>query len=273
MTTAAPHTPPALRDELVALAERLALEAAALLVDGLRRDRVDVATKTSGTDMVTEMDHASEALILEGVRSVRPDDGFLGEEGSTVAGTSGVRWVIDPIDGTTNYLYSHPGFSVSIAVEVEGVAVVGVVVDPLHDDVFTAVRGGGARCNGEPIRASAKADLPTALVGTGFAYEGDRRRRQAEVLGRIIGDIRDVRRMGAASVDLCSVACGRLDAYYERGLAPWDLAAGVLVAVEAGARVGALDGGPPSDAFVLAAAPAIFDPLRRLLSAAGAGEA
>ncbi|MEY2449373.1 MAG: monophosphatase [Acidimicrobiaceae bacterium] len=262
-----------LLDELLAVATDLAERAAALMVDGLTHRRVEVSTKSSPTDMVTEVDRASEALIVTGLRAARPDDGIVGEEGADHAGTSGVRWLVDPIDGTTNYLYGFPGFAVSIAAEQHGEMVVGVVHDPMHHDVFQAARGRGATRNGEPVHASTKHDLATALVGTGFSYERDRRRRQANVLAEVLPQVRDIRRMGAAAVDLCSVACGRLDAFYERGLGPWDLAAGALIAQEAGATVGDLAGGPPSGDFVLATSSGLFEPLRALLDTAGAGTA
>ena len=260
-------------DDLLALAVELAATASDLLLDGLTRARVVVDTKSSLTDMVTEIDRASEQLIVDGILRVRPDDGILGEEGTNRTGTSGVRWVIDPIDGTTNYLYGHPGFAVSIAVVIDGRTVAGVVHDPLHGDVFTAILGGGSFRNGSPIGASTEVDLGNALVATGFSYEPDRRERQAAVLGKVIPRIRDIRRMGAASVDLCSVACGRVDAYWERGLQPWDHAAGALVATEAGALVGNLDGGNPEFDFCLAAPPALFAPLRDLLASSGAADA
>ena len=252
-------------DEILALAERLAGAAAALSLERLREPRADVRTKSSATDMVSEVDEACERLIVDGIRGARPDDGVLSEEGAAVESSSGIRWVIDPIDGTTNYLYGHPGYAISIAVERDGAAVAGVVEDPLHGERFTAVRGGGARRDGEPIRVAAEAELGAALVATGFGYDPGERTRQAEVLSRLIGSIRDIRRMGAAAVDLCSVACGRVDAYYERGLNHWDLAAGTLIAKEAGARVGELD-----DGTVVAAPPALFEPLSEaLLSASG----
>ena len=264
---------PDLLNELVALADALASDATALLIDGLQHGRAEVSTKSTPTDMVTEMDRASEALIVAGIRAGRPDDGIVGEEGAAIAGSSGVEWLIDPIDGTTNYLYGYPGFAVSIAAALDGDVVVGVVSDALHGDVFRATRGRGATRNGETIHASAQSRIDTALVGTGFSYEPARRQHQAAVLVEVLPRVRDIRRMGAAAVDLCSVACGRLDAYYERGLSPWDLAAGVLVAQEAGAVVGDLHGGPGSGEFVLAAAPALFEPLRDLLDQAGAGTA
>jgi len=256
--------------ELREVARRVAVDAAAVLVDGLSRTRATIETKTTGTDMVTEMDRAAEAHIRAALRAARPDDAMVGEEGTADDGTTGVQWIVDPIDGTTNYLYGHPGFAVSVAAALDGEVVAGVVVDPLHDDVFTASRGGGAHRNGQPIRASERAELAHALVATGFSYEPARRRRQAEVLVDVLPRVRDIRRMGAAAVDLCSVGCGRVDAFYEKGLAPWDYAAGALVAAEAGAIVGDLDGGPVSSDFALAAAPGVFDALRRLLADAGA---
>jgi myo-inositol-1(or 4)-monophosphatase len=262
-----------LLDELLAVATRLAADAAALLLDGLDRPRTSVATKSTRTDMVTEVDRASEQLIVAGLRAARPDDAVLGEEGASAPGTTGVRWVIDPLDGTTNYLYALPGFAVSIAAEVDGARSVGVVHDPLHGDVFTAVVGRGANRNGRTLHVQDAAGLPTALVATGFSYDPERRRRQAGVLAEVLPAVRDIRRGGAAAVDLCSVACGRVDAFYEKGLGPWDLAAGALVASEAGALVGDLAGGPPSGEFVLAAGPRLFEPLRALLERAGAAGA
>jgi len=260
-------------DELLDLALRLAAAAAAVQVEALGRVRTELSTKSSATDVVTEIDRACETLIVSGLRDARPGDAILGEEGTADDGTTGVRWLVDPIDGTTNFLYGFPGFAASIGAEVDGQRAVGVVHDPLHGEVFAAVVGRGATRNGAPIHCSVKDDLATALVATGFAYDASRRAAQAAVLGRVIPHVRDIRRMGAASVDLCSVACGRLDGYYERGLAPWDLAAGALVATEAGARVGDLDGGPASGDFVLASAPGLFAPLGQLLVVAGAGSA
>ena len=258
---------------LADLACRAATEAGWLLADGLARARTLVRAKASATDMVTEMDHASERLIERTLLAERPDDGFAGEEGTARAGTSGVRWVVDPLDGTPNYLYGFPGFAVSVAAEVSGVVVAGAVVDPLHGDTFVAAQGAGATRNGTPIQVSGEDRLAHALVATGFSYDPQRRARQARVLTEVLGRVRDIRRMGAAALDLCSVACGRVDAFYERGLQPWDYAAGALVAAEAGARVGDLDGGPVSSAFALAATPGVFEALRDLLARAGAADA
>jgi len=259
--------------ELLELATDVAAAASEILIDGLTRARLTVDTKTTGTDMVTEMDRAAERLIVDSILAVRPDDGVLGEEGTDRDGSSGVRWIVDPIDGTTNYLYGHPGFAVSIAAEIDGEILVGVVHDPLHHEVFSAVRGQGATRNGATIRASSETRLAHCLVATGFSYEPERRRRQATVLTELLPEVRDIRRMGAASVDLCSVACGRVDAYYERGLQPWDHAAGALIAREAGAQVGDLAGGDPRFEFCLAAPPELFVQLAPLLESLGAGEA
>jgi myo-inositol-1(or 4)-monophosphatase len=259
--------------ELLGLAEGIATEAAALLRDGLDRVREHVGTKSTGTDMVTEMDRAAEALIVDRLLAARPDDGILGEEGTDRPGASGVRWVVDPLDGTTNYLYALPGFAVSIAAELDGVAVAGVVLDVVRDECFAAIRGGGATRNGRAVRVSDEDRLPHALVGTGFSYDSERRRAQAEALVEVLPRVRDVRRLGAAAVDLCSVACGRLDAYFERGLAPWDLAAGGLIAAEAGAVVTDFHGGPAVAGSVVASTPAVAEELRALLVRSGAADA
>ena len=199
-------------DALLALATDVAQRAVAVLREGRERARSTVETKSTATDMVSEMDRASERLIVSTLLAARPDDGLVGEEGSASPGTSGLRWVIDPLDGTTNYLYGHPGWAVSIAAEDDAGVVAGVVIDPMHDDVFSATRGGGARRNGEPIACSPLDDVSTALLATGFGYAAERRRAQAQVLVELLPRIRDIRRMGAAAVDLCSVACGRVDA-------------------------------------------------------------
>ena len=261
------------RIELRLLAEAVARDAGALLRDQLDRVRLEVGTKSSATDMVTEMDRAAEARIVAGLLGARPDDGMVGEEGTDTTGTSGVRWVVDPLDGTTNYLYGLPGFAVSIAAQVGDEVVAGVVLDVVRDELFAATLGGGATRDGTPITPSAVEALPLALVATGFAYDAERRGRQAAVLVEVLPRIRDIRRFGAAAVDLCSVACGRVDGYYEKGLAPWDLAAGGLIATEAGAVVSGFDGGPVRDGAVVAAAPGIASALRTLVVGAGAADA
>jgi myo-inositol-1(or 4)-monophosphatase len=262
---------------LVDLATEVARKAADLLLEGAGHARSTVETKTSATDMVTEMDRASEVLIVGALLDARPDDGIVAEEGSARSGSSGVRWVIDPLDGTTDYLYGFPGWAVSIAAEAvapdgSGRVVAGVVLDAVHDQLYSAAAGHGARVNGVPVRCSALTDVSRALVATGFGYRPERRRRQAEVLVGLLPEIRDIRRAGAASVDLCMVACGRVDAYYEHGLSWWDHAAGSLIAAEAGATVAPLDGGTVLSGSVVAAAPGIFVALRGMLDSLGASE-
>lgn len=253
--------------------EKLAVEAAEVAASLLRAQtgaQLQISAKSSRTDLVTDMDVACEAAIVEFLTSHRPDDAILGEEGSGRDGTTGVRWIIDPIDGTVNFVYGHPGFGVSVAAEDDGQIVAGAVIDPMLDETFTARRGGGARLNGSPINVRPDGDPALALVATGFSYDHSRRRRQTEVLGELLPLIGDIRRVGGAAVDLCSVACGRVDAFFEVGLNPWDYAAGVLICEEAGAIVRDLHGGPPSRDFVFAASPGVADTLLKLLQDAEA---
>ena len=221
--------------------------------------------KSSPTDVVTAADRAVEKLLVQGILAARPDDGLLGEEGAATVGTSGVRWVIDPIDGTVNYLYGLPQWCVSIGIEVDGVTSVGVVYDPTKGELWQAVLGRGSTVNDRPLRCSSATELSMSLVGTGFGYDARRRTAQARALPDLIPKVRDLRRAGAGALDLCSVGAGRLDAYYEQALSPWDLSAGSLVATEAGALVGGLRGKPASADLVLAATPGIFDALHDLL--------
>jgi len=255
--------------ELLRLAIGVAGEVGDRLRSVRRQGTLTVQTKTTETDMVTDMDVWAEQHIVGRLLDARPDDSVIGEEGSTVVGTSEFTWCIDPIDGTTDYLYGHPGYSVSIAALVDGEPVVGVVVDPELDRQYTAVRGFGAWCNNEPIRASALGTLGLALVGTGFSYAPERRARQGAVLAHLLPHIRDVRRMGGAALDLCSVGAARLDAFYERGLNTWDIAAGGLVAVEAGARLTDLDGNASWSGDVVAAPAQLHDTFLEALRDAG----
>ncbi|MFF2050350.1 inositol monophosphatase family protein [Leifsonia sp. NPDC058194] len=252
-----------LRDIAVAVAKR-----AATLAQQRRRDGVEIAaSKSSVSDIVTRADREAEDLIRGVLAASRPADGFFGEESGAEAGTSGLTWVVDPIDGTVNYAYGIPDYAVSIAV-VEGDpdpatwrTLAGAVVNPEAGEVFAAAAGLGSTRNGQVLRVNAGVELPLALIGTGFGYDAGVRRRQAEFVARLIGEVRDIRRIGSAALDLCGLAAGRLDAYYERGLNPWDHAAGALVAREAGARVGGLDGGPEGSRLLLAAAPDLYEKL------------
>jgi myo-inositol-1(or 4)-monophosphatase len=241
----------------------VAREAGVLLLERYRGPARGLASKSSRTDMVSDADRDAERLIREQLAAERPQDGLLGEEGSDAPGSSGRRWVVDPLDGTTNYLYRFPAWVVSVALEDGEGPAVGVVHDPLRGETFTAARDEGACLDGEPIAVSAVASLDTALIGTGFGYDAQRRALQAEVLARVLPRVRDVRRAGAAALDLCMVACGRLDGYYERGLHAWDWAAGSLIAAEAGATVRPLPGEPFG---IAAASPAIADELAALVA-------
>jgi fructose-1,6-bisphosphatase/inositol monophosphatase family enzyme len=203
-----------------------------------------LARKSSSTDMVSDADRDAEAAVVELLRSERPGDGLLGEEHASAEGDSGRRWVIDPLDGTTNYLYGFPAWAVSVAVEDRDGVLAGVVLDPLRDELFAAARGEGCRVGRRPARVRDEVALDDALVATGFAYEPERRAQQAEVLGELLPRVRDLRRAGAAALDLAWVAAGRVDAYFERGLKPWDWTAGRLLVAEAGGAVRELGGQP-----------------------------
>ena len=211
--------------------------------------------------MVSDADRDAEAVIEAILLAERPEDGLLAEEGAQSEGSSGRRWVVDPLDGTTNYLYGCPAWAVSIGLEDSGGGAVGVVLDPLRGELFSAARGAGAHLNGQPVAVSGCVRLDSALVATGFGYDADRRARQAAALQRVLPAVRDIRRAGAAALDLCMVAAGRLDGYYERGLQPWDWAAGTLIVREAGGTVIDLDGDPSG---MVAASPAIAGELAAL---------
>ncbi|MFB9391087.1 inositol monophosphatase family protein [Streptomyces coeruleoprunus] len=260
----------ALLDELLAVALEAAHRAGALLRDGRPDDLEVAATKSSPIDVVTEMDIAAEKLITGVLAERRPDDGLLGEEGGASEGTSGIRWVVDPLDGTVNYLYGLPTWAVSIAAERDGEALVGVIAAPMRGETYHAVRGRGAHLGERRLRCRPAPPLEQALVSTGFNYVTEVRTHQAEVAHRLIPRLRDIRRSGSAAIDLADVAAGRLDGYYERCLRPWDRAAGVLLAREAGALTGGRPGSPPSDDLTVAAAPGVFEPLQALLEDLGA---
>ena len=251
---------------LEALAANVARSAGRLVVDE-RPDAVEVAaTKSSATDVVTAMDQASQDHLLARLREARPDDAVLGEEDGGAPGTSGITWVVDPIDGTVNYLYGIPAYAVSVAAVVgdPGVAggwrpFAGAVYNPVTDELYSARAGAGARLvigDAQTALAPTSCDsLGQALVATGFGYAAERRARQGRLVLDLLPQIRDIRRAGSAALDLCAVAAGRVDAYYETGLNPWDLAAGWLVAVEAGALVGGFDG--PGESLTWACAPGL----------------
>ncbi len=274
---------------LLELATSVAVAAGRLLLGSGGRPEV-VATKSSPTDVVTEADRAAEALIRDLIGAARPGDRILGEEGGETGGAGGegaggeggmtsVRWIVDPLDGTVNYLYGLPDWAVSIAAEADGTVVAGAVFVPRRDELFSAALGGGAWLSrgaldwrGEdapqPVRLACNTGVPLdrALVATGFGYEAGRRLIQGEVLAGVLPRVRDIRRGGSAAVDLCSVASGGVDAYYERGVNLWDIAAGGLIAAEAGAQVTGLHGQPASSSMTVAAAPPLLGELHDLLA-------
>lgn len=221
--------------ELLNLAESIALKAGSLLVN--RPSKFELDEKSGVFDFATQMDHESEKLIVSEILAARPDDGLIGEEGANRESKSGVTWVIDPIDGTVNYLYDIPGWCISIAAKDRDGGLAGVVYSPATQSLWKAHRGGGAFLNGNPIKCNDPVALKRALVGSGFAYDLEKRKIQAALIARLLPEIRDLRRLGACAVDMCHVASGSLDAYFEAGVNEWDYAAAGLIATEAGAMI------------------------------------
>jgi myo-inositol-1(or 4)-monophosphatase len=273
----APGQAPADPGDLLVLAQQVAQQAADLIRAGDRdRDgaRPQVAdTKSSLTDVVTAMDRAVEDLLVRRLLAARPDDGVLGEERGFRAGTSGVTWVLDPIDGTVNYLYGRPAYAVSVAAVCGDPRtpghwwpLAGCVLAPVTGELWTAAAGLGARLDGARLAVTATPALSQALIATGFGYRAVRRQSQARVLSQLLPRIRDIRRGGSAALDLCSVASGGADAYYERGVNIWDVAAAALVVIEAGGTFRGLGDTPPSTEMVLAAGQPLADELAQELS-------
>jgi myo-inositol-1(or 4)-monophosphatase len=244
--------------ELGALAVELA-EGAAEVVRAGRTRPLTVAAKSTATDLVTEVDRATEAWLVGQLGTRRPHDAILGEEGGGRPGTSGVRWLLDPIDGTVNFVLGLPQFAVSVAAELDGEVVAGAVANPLTGETFRAARGRGAWLGDERLTGPRDVPLARAVVATGFGYDAAVRRRQIEVVAPLLPHIADIRRMGAASLDLCALAAGRVDAYFEAGLNPWDHAAGGLVAAEAGCHLSGLRGRAPDGRLYAAAGAALAD--------------
>jgi myo-inositol-1(or 4)-monophosphatase len=263
-------------EELAAIARSVAVGAGKLVLqaDRQRPSRPqlveDATRKSSLTDLATESDRASERFIVEQLRALRPNDGILGEEGSHDPGSTGMTWLVDPIDGTTNFVYGFPDWTVSIAVADDDGAIAGAVYEPVRDECFVAQREGGSTLNGRPLGPLFAPPLAEALIGTGFSYSPEVRVRQAQLLPIILGEVRDIRRAGAASLDLCYVATGRLDGYYEAMLKPWDRAAGLLVATEAGASFADLRELIPGQTTLVVAPGGLLSELERLLTDAAA---
>jgi myo-inositol-1(or 4)-monophosphatase len=254
--------------DLLRLAREVAVEAAALVRER-RRHGVEVAdTKSSSVDIVTEVDRAAEELIYRRLMAARPTDGFVGEEGGSSESESGVTWIVDPIDGTVNFLYGIPQYSISIAATYHGETVVGVVVNVETGEVFEATKGGGATCDGRPLRVRRPGPLSERLVVTGFSYVAEVRRVQATAVGNLLTEVRDIRRLGSAALDLAAIGAGRADGYVEEGLNPWDMAAGGLIATEAGARLETRPGIGGKDCVICAPEEG-FDAFADLVSRSG----
>lgn len=227
-----------------------------------------IETKSSPTDLVTRADAAAEQIIVDGIGSERPDDAIVGEEGTSRDGTTGITWQVDPIDGTTNFVYGLRAWSVSIAVATEHHTEVGVVYNPVNDELYTALRGGGAFLNGRPVEVNHQSDLALSLIGTGFSPHSGIRRVQADIATSVLPRIRDYRRFGSAALDLCAVACGRIDGFYETGLNIWDYAAGKLMIEEAGGICRLLPANNHHGEWLVAAPPELVDPLQDLVDKA-----
>ena len=262
--------PDTLHADLRSFAEELAVQAGSVALAGRRRlgvgQPVAHDTKSSPTDPVTEFDRAAEQLIVGAIRARRPDDSIVGEEGADQTGDSGLAWHVDPIDGTANFVYDLPSWCTSVAVVDDDGSLAGAVYVPVTEELFSAARGHGATRNGHAIRCSSATVLAEALVGTGFSYAAERRAAQARRLVELLPAVRDIRRLGSAALDLCLVACGRLDAYFEEHLNSWDLAAGVLIAAEAGARTSDFDHGRAGTTATVAAAPGVHAALLELIA-------
>lgn len=270
----------ALAQVLLAIATTVAHEAGALALSfahesgALNALRSSATRKSSDTDLVSAADRACEKIIVQRLGELRPVDGIIAEEGSSRPSTSGIDWIIDPIDGTTNFLYGHGSFAISIAAKRGTLGLVGVVYDPLRDETFSAAIGAGAHCNGRVLLArKTSTPLAEALVGTGFHYLASRRLLQGELMPTILPNVRDIRRQGAAALDLCSVASGRLDAFYEAALEQWDLAAGLIIASEAGYVYETLDLGGELDATLVVTHPDLVRPLSALIEKAATARA
>ncbi len=256
------------QEQLLEVALQAARAAAVELHERFGNLAMGVRSKSTPTDLVSDADLAAEAAIRDVLGRLRPNDAIIGEEGGET-GEGELRWVVDPLDGTVNYLFGIPQFAVSVACEDASGALAGVVLDPNRGECFTATREGPAQLSGAPIAASERGDLATAMVATGFGYDAAVRERQAEILAHVLPRVRDIRRAGAAALDLCWCACGRYDAYYERGLHDWDLAAGGLIAQRAGLLMRKLPETELDPWGVVVATPGLIDELYSLVSPAG----
>lgn len=254
-----------LTSDLLDLAHDAARAAGGLLLERFHEKARGIGSKSTPTDLVSDADRDSERLLIERLTSARPDDGILSEEGGRERSVSGITWVIDPLDGTVNYLFGIPWWCVSIAAEDQQGALVGVVHDPVRDETFTAERGRGAAVDGRSIHVGQRTEMERALIGTGFAYDARARKIQAEIVARVLPRARDIRRAGSAALDLAALAAGRLDGFYEAPMERWDKAAGVLIVREAGGLVTELAAPYDLSPGVIAANPALHAQLARLV--------
>lgn len=259
---------PPTESQLLDVAREAAMAASSELMSRFGGRATGVHTKTTPTDLVSDADVAAEAAVREVLAAHRPDDAILAEEGGA-SGEGELLWLVDPLDGTVNYLFGIPAFAVSIACADAGGTLAGVVLDPVRGECFAATRSGQATMDGSPIQASEAADLATAMVATGFGYDSAVRERQAAVVARVLPRVRDIRRVGAAALDLAWSACGRFDAYYERGVQRWDVAAGSLIAARAGLTVRELAATGEAAAGIIAAPSALIDELEGLVGDGG----
>lgn len=248
-------------DELLDIARDAARTAGEILLARFGGRQDALATKSTATDPVGEADLAAERAIRDLLADRRPDDAILGEEGGGATGTTTLRWVVDPLDGTVNYLYGIPQWCVSVACEDASGGLAGVVRDPVREEEWTAVRGGTLTLNGDPVAAARSATLATALVGTGFGYDADVRAAQGATAAAVLPHVRDLRRAGSAALDLAWTAAGRLDAFYERGVKAWDVGAGTVLCAAAGLDVRTLPAAPPQGEGILVGPPAYVDEL------------
>jgi myo-inositol-1(or 4)-monophosphatase len=254
--------------EALALAIEAARDAGALLLDLWRSPATGIRSKSSATDLVSDADDRAERAIVATIRKRRPDDALVAEEGSSAQGSSGISWYVDPLDGTINYLYGIPQWSVSICCADATGALAGVVFDPLRDELFSAARGGGAHLGAKRLSVADKPELADALIATGFGYDAGQRVTQGHILARVVGGVRDIRRFGSAALDLSYVAAARYDGYFESVEKPWDWMAGALVVREAGGRVTLLEPDEPAFPRIIASAPGIHEDLVGLLARA-----
>ena len=250
--------------ELLEIAKQAARAAAAIHRQAIDVGDVQAETKRSGSDLVTTVDRETEQALVTAIRAARPNDAILAEEGTSVNGSSGVRWILDPLDGTTNFIHRYPFHSVAVGVEIDGQNVIGVVHDTFNDHVYAGVVGEGATCDGKSIGVRKESDLRRALIGTGFLPNEEVRKAQAELLREVLPRVRDVRRSGCPSLDICSVASGALSGFYECGLGPWDIAAAAAIAEAAGATVSLLQSRVLPNPFLIVASSELTSALVQL---------